>query len=47
MHPPVEFKTGYRGIMLLHRNKDGEKGNAQFEAHCNTEIKKDDLIYVC
>ena len=29
MHPPIEFKTGYRGIMLLHRSKDGEKGNAQ------------------
>lgn len=26
---PDSFKTGYRGIMLIHRNKDGEVGNAQ------------------
>lgn len=26
---PVRFQMGYRGIMLLHRNKDGAIGNAQ------------------
>lgn len=26
---PDIFKEGYRGIMLIHRNKDGCKGNAQ------------------
>ncbi len=29
---PDCFKDGVRGIMLLHRNKDGEKGNAQRKA---------------
>ncbi len=26
---PDSFKSGYRGIVLLHRNKDGNTGNAQ------------------
>lgn len=26
---PDTFKDGYRGLMLLHRNKDGNTGNAQ------------------
>ncbi len=26
---PDSFKTGYRGILLIHRNKDGCQGNAQ------------------
>jgi hypothetical protein len=26
---PASFKNGYRGILLIHRNKDGAKGNAQ------------------
>lgn len=26
---PESFKSGYRGILLIHRNKDGCKGNAQ------------------
>lgn len=26
---PESFKTGYRGILLIHRNKDGCRGNAQ------------------
>lgn len=29
---PEMFKDGYRGIMLLHRSKDGEVGNAQRKA---------------
>lgn len=29
---PDEFKEGYRGILLLHRNKDGCEGNAQRKA---------------
>lgn len=28
-HIPIHFQSGYRGILLLHRNKDGCKGNAQ------------------
>lgn len=31
-HPHGQFKMGYRGILLLHRSKDGEKGNAQRNA---------------
>jgi len=30
---PECFKDGYRGVMLLHRNKDGETGNAQRKAY--------------
>lgn len=26
---PDSFKEGYRGLLLIHRNKDGESGNAQ------------------
>lgn len=26
---PLEFKTGYRALLLLHRNKDGGLGNIQ------------------
>src|ERR1700691_1393239 len=35
---PDTFKMGRRGIMLLHRNKDGQIGNAQrksFKIICN------------
>lgn len=28
-HPPKEFKTGYRGVLLLHRTKDGALGGDQ------------------
>lgn len=29
---PDMFKDGVRGIVLLHRNKDGQSGNAQRKA---------------
>ena len=29
---PDQFKNGYRGVLLLHRNKDGLVGNAQRKA---------------
>jgi len=31
-HIPEQFKTGYRCILLLHRNKDGGEGNVQRRA---------------
>lgn len=43
---PHDFKTGYRGIMLLHRTKDGAKGNVQRKSlkRCSSNADEWDCI---